>query len=39
LQRKPLPSAVFVKHQLLTAENVDLFYPLDLRSQASLPRG
>ena len=39
LQRKPLPSAVFVKHQLLTAENVDLFYPLDLRSQASLARG
>lgn len=39
LQRKPLPSAVFVKHQLLTADNVDLFYPLDLRSQASLSRG
>lgn len=38
LQRKPLPSAVFVKHQLLTAENVDLFYPLDVRPQAALSR-
>jgi len=36
LQRKPLPSAVFVKHQLLTAENVDLFYPLDARAQATI---
>lgn len=34
LQRKPLPSAVFVKHQLLTAENVDLLYPLDTRERA-----
>lgn len=35
LQRKPLPSAVFVKHQLLTAENVDLLYPLDVRPRAA----
>jgi hypothetical protein len=34
LQRKPLPSAVFVKHQLLTAENVDLLYPLDAQERA-----
>lgn len=34
LQHKPLPSAVFVKHQLLTAENVDLFYPLDTKESA-----
>jgi len=33
LQRRPLPSAVFVKHQLLTAENVDLLYPLDMRER------
>jgi ribose transport system substrate-binding protein len=29
LEKKPLPDAVFVKHQLLTARNVDLVYPLD----------
>jgi ribose transport system substrate-binding protein len=29
LQRKPVPPAVFVKHQLLTKENVDHFYPND----------
>lgn len=34
LKRKPLPSAVFVKHQLLTAENVDLLYPLDAQEHA-----
>lgn len=33
LQHKSLPSAVFVKHQLLTAENVDLCYPLDTRER------
>lgn len=26
---KPVPSAVFVKHKLLTPQNVDLVYPLD----------
>jgi hypothetical protein len=29
LEKKLLPPAVFVKHQLLTAKNVDLIYPLD----------
>ncbi len=29
LRRKPVPTAVFVKHQLLTPRNVDLVYPLD----------
>jgi ribose transport system substrate-binding protein len=29
LQRKPVPPAVFVKHQLVTAENVDRLYPND----------
>lgn len=29
LQKKPVASTVFVKHQLITARNVDLFYPLD----------
>lgn len=29
LQKKSVPSTVFVKHQLLTPRNVDLIYPLD----------
>lgn len=29
LQKKLVASAVFVKHQLITARNVDLLYPLD----------
>jgi ribose transport system substrate-binding protein len=29
LQKKPTPSTIFVKHQLLTPRNVDLVYPLD----------
>jgi len=29
LQKKPVPSTVFVKHQLITPRNVDLIYPLD----------
>lgn len=32
LQKKPVPSTVFVKHQLITPRNVDLIYPLDDRS-------
>jgi ribose transport system substrate-binding protein len=32
LQQKPVPSAIFVKHQLLTPRNVDLIYPLDQQS-------
>ena len=28
LQKKPVPSAVFVKHQLITPRNVGLLYPL-----------
>ncbi len=35
LQHKLLPSAVFVKHQLLTADNVDHFYPLDTKESAA----
>jgi ribose transport system substrate-binding protein len=31
LQKKPVPAAVFVKHQLITSRNVDLIYPLDER--------
>jgi hypothetical protein len=27
LQKKPVPSAVFVKHQLITRLNVGLIYP------------
>jgi len=30
LERKPVPPATFVKHQLLTPKNVNLIYPLDL---------
>ncbi len=29
LQKKPVPQTVFIKHQLITARNVDLIYPLD----------
>lgn len=29
LSRRPVPPAVFVKHHLITAENVDHFYPND----------
>jgi len=29
LNRRPVPPAVFVKHQLITRENVDHFYPND----------
>jgi ribose transport system substrate-binding protein len=29
LQKRPIPSAIFVKHQLLTARNVDEVYALD----------
>jgi hypothetical protein len=31
LRKKPVPSTIFVKHQLLTPRNVDLIYPLDER--------
>jgi len=31
LQKKSVPSTVFVKHQLITPRNVDLVYPLDER--------
>jgi ribose transport system substrate-binding protein len=30
LERKPVPPATFVRHQLLTPRNVNLIYPLDL---------
>jgi ribose transport system substrate-binding protein len=29
LERRPVPPAVFIKHQLITPENVDHFYPND----------
>lgn len=40
VQKKPIPSTVFVKHQLITSRNVDLIYPLDehLEAQARLKR-
>ncbi|MEJ7708342.1 MAG: hypothetical protein WKF84_00395 [Pyrinomonadaceae bacterium] len=28
LQKKPVPPAIFVKHQLITPKNVGLFYPI-----------
>jgi ribose transport system substrate-binding protein len=31
LQKRSVPSTVFVKHQLITPRNVDLIYPLDER--------
>jgi ribose transport system substrate-binding protein len=34
LEKKLLPDAVFVKHQLLTARNVDMVYPLDRQGTA-----
>jgi ribose transport system substrate-binding protein len=37
LQDKPVPSAVFVKHKLLTPQNVDLIYPLDGERGAARP--
>jgi len=33
LQKKALPSTLFVKHQLITPRNVDLIYPLDDRME------
>jgi ribose transport system substrate-binding protein len=38
LSRKPVPPAVFTRHQIITAENVDHFYPNDsLATQAAAP--
>lgn len=39
LQKKPVPSAVFVKHQLIHSKNVELLYPLktDAVGQYSSP--
>ena len=36
LRKKPVPSTIFVKHQLLTPRNVDLIYPLDERPSAAV---
>lgn len=36
LTGKPVPAAVFVKHKLLTAQNVDLVYPLDGQRPAAV---
>lgn len=36
LQKKPAPSTVFVKHQLITPRNVDLIYPLDDQREVSM---
>lgn len=36
LQKKSVPSTVFVKHQLITPRNVDLLYPLDERPEIKL---
>jgi len=37
LNRRPVPPAVFVKHQLITPENVDHFYPNDSLLQTAGP--
>jgi len=37
LNRRPVPPAVFVKHQLVTPENVDHFYPNDSLLQTAGP--
>jgi ribose transport system substrate-binding protein len=37
LNRRPVPPAVFVKHQLVTPENVDHFYPNDSLMQTAGP--
>jgi ribose transport system substrate-binding protein len=37
LNRQPVPPAVFVKHQLITLENVDHFYPNDSLMQTAGP--
>ncbi len=37
LQKKPVPAATFVKHQLLTPRNVNLVYPLDASATRSKP--
>jgi ribose transport system substrate-binding protein len=39
LQKRPVSSTVFVKHQLITARNVDLIYPLDERAEAKTVMG
>ncbi|MEO6817604.1 MAG: substrate-binding domain-containing protein [Edaphobacter sp.] len=39
LQKKSVPSTVFVKHQLLTPRNVDLIYPLDERHDIKIGFG
>ena len=36
LQKKSVPSTVFVKHQLITPHNVDLIYPLDGRHDVTM---
>jgi len=33
LHKRPIPPAVFVKHQLVTPENVDHIYPNDTLMQ------
>ena len=34
LARKPVPPAVFIRHQLVTRENVDHLYPNDELTQS-----
>ena len=36
LQKKPVPAAVFVKHQLITSRNVELIYPLDKQCEVKV---
>jgi ribose transport system substrate-binding protein len=36
LNRRPVPPAVFVKHQIITPETVDHFYPNDSLLRTSL---
>ncbi len=39
LQKKSVPTTVFVKHQLITPRNVDLIYPLDDRPGSKIGFG
>jgi ribose transport system substrate-binding protein len=36
LQKRSVPTTVFVKHQLITSRNVDLIYPLDDRPDVKI---
>jgi hypothetical protein len=35
-QKRPVPAAVFVKHQVITSPNVELIYPLDKQCEVKV---